>query len=32
MEDNRKNVLEVKNLHTYFYTDGGVVNPLTGWI
>lgn len=30
MEDNRKNVLEVKNLHTYFYTDGGVVKSVDG--
>ena len=30
MEDNRKNILEVKNLHTYFYTDGGVVKSVDG--
>ena len=30
MEDNRKNILEVKNLHTYFYTDSGVVKSVDG--
>ncbi|MCI8950136.1 MAG: ABC transporter ATP-binding protein [Lachnospiraceae bacterium] len=30
MEDKRKNILEVKNLHTYFYTDSGVVKSVDG--
>ena len=30
MEDKRTNVLEVKNLHTYFYTDSGVVKSVDG--
>ena len=30
MEDNRKNILEVKKLHTYFYTDSGVVKSVDG--
>ena len=30
MEDNRKNILEVKNLHTYFYRDSGVVKSVDG--
>lgn len=30
MEDNIKNILEVKNLHTYFYTDSGVVKSVDG--
>ncbi len=30
MADNRKNILEVKNLHTYFYTDSGVVKSVDG--
>lgn len=30
MTDNRKNILEVKNLHTYFYTDSGVVKSVDG--
>lgn len=30
MEDNRKNILEVKNLHTYFFTDSGVVKSVDG--
>ncbi len=30
MEDNRKNILEVKDLHTYFYTDSGVVKSVDG--
>ena len=24
------NVLEIKNLHTYFYTDGGVIKAVDG--
>ncbi|MDO5350121.1 MAG: ABC transporter ATP-binding protein [Lachnospiraceae bacterium] len=30
MADNRKNILEVKNLHTYFYTDSGIVKSVDG--
>ena len=30
MEDNRNNILEVKNLHTYFYTDSGVIKSVDG--
>lgn len=30
MAEDRKNVLEVKNLHTYFYTDSGVVRSVDG--
>jgi peptide/nickel transport system ATP-binding protein/oligopeptide transport system ATP-binding protein len=30
MADNRKNILEVKNLHTYFFTDSGVVKSVEG--
>ena len=28
--DNRKNILEIKNMHTYFYTDNGVVKSVDG--
>lgn len=27
--DTRKNILEIKNMHTYFFTDNGVVKE---WI
>lgn len=30
MENTNKNILEVKNLHTYFYTDSGVVKSVDG--
>ncbi len=30
MAEDKKNVLEVKNLHTYFYTDSGVVRSVDG--
>lgn len=28
--DTRKNILEIKNMHTYFYTDNGVVKSVDG--
>ena len=28
--DTRKNILEVKNMHTYFFTDNGVVKSVDG--
>ena len=28
--DNRKNILEIKNMHTYFYPDNGVVKSVDG--
>lgn len=30
MENTNKNILEIKNLHTYFYTDSGVVRSVDG--
>jgi len=30
MEKTNKNILEIKNLHTYFYTDSGVVKSVDG--
>lgn len=30
MEDTKKNILEIKNMHTYFYTDSGVVKSVDG--
>lgn len=29
-KDERKNILEIKNLHTYFYTDNGIVKAVDG--
>ena len=28
--DTRKNILEIKNMHTYFFTDNGVVKSVDG--
>ncbi len=28
--ETKKNILEIKNLHTYFYTDGGVIKSVDG--
>ena len=30
MENTNKNILEIKNLHTYFYTDSGVIKSVDG--
>lgn len=30
MADTKKNILEIKNMHTYFYTDHGVVKSVDG--
>lgn len=30
MENTKKNILEIKNMHTYFYTDSGVVKSVDG--
>ena len=30
MENTKKNILEIKNMHTYFYTDNGVVKSVDG--
>ena len=29
-KEQRKNILEIKNLHTYFYTDNGIVKAVDG--
>ncbi|MEY8354220.1 ABC transporter ATP-binding protein [Lachnospiraceae bacterium 54-53] len=28
--ESKKNILEIKNLHTYFYTDGGIIKSVDG--
>ncbi|WP_313182777.1 ABC transporter ATP-binding protein [Lacrimispora sp.] len=28
--ETKKNILEIKNLHTYFYTDGGIIKSVDG--
>ena len=30
MENTNNNILEIKNLHTYFYTDSGVIKSVDG--